>query len=190
MPFLFSRRSRQNSRSRISPSLDQGAIRHPMQTRRRPVTPPPPRNRWFTRRRRAIVPVNDDDVFGVDPIPLVAPIEVVRQNSSNKSDRKYPSVKEINVDSMPTTDVASEMPGRFAEVVDVDGRDCCLPGFFGSNCRICPESLQPQQEIPRLMHHQKREEFGGYKRKTKTKTKNSKKLKKRHHKKTIKRNAK
>jgi len=40
------------------------------------------------------------------------------------------------------------------------------------------------------MHHQKREEFGGYKRKTKTKTKNSKKLKKKHYRKSIKRNAK
>jgi hypothetical protein len=131
----------------------------------------------------------DDDIFSapeVEPIPVAMP----RQNSveSNKSGREYPAVIPVDLSEFPETDVATEMPYDVAEVVGVDGRDCCLPGRYAQNCRICPEIMQPLRERPRLMRNPsavepEHKEKGGRKRKTLRKGR-KKQLKKRHYKKS------
>ena len=164
-----------------------------MFTRRR--RPEQVRNRspWFTRRRREnrIVPLADEDIFSapdVEPISVAMP----RQNTgdSNRSGREYPAVIPVDLNELPETDVASEMPYDVAEVVGVDGRDCCLPGRYAQDCRICPERMQPSRDTPILVRNPsavlpEKVELGGRKRKRKTVRKGRKKqLKKRHYKKS------
>jgi hypothetical protein len=184
--------------------IERAAIRRPptppanasrIFTRRR--RPQQPRNRinWFTRRRRddRVVPIADDDIFSapeVEPIPVAMP----RQNSgdSNKSGREYPDVIPVDLRDFPETDVASEMPYDVAEIVGIDGRDCCIPGRYAQNCRICPEIMQPRRDRPILMQsinpsavEPEQKEMGGRKIKRKTLRRGRKKqLKKRHYKKT------
>jgi len=200
MQSLFSRTPSSGS---INPAprdrefIERAAVRRPptppanvnrLFTRRR--RPQQPRNSWFTRRREnRIVPMADDDIFSapeVEPIPVAMP----RQNSveSNKSGREYPAVIPVDLSEFPETDVATEMPYDVAEVVGVDGRDCCLPGRYAQNCRICPEIMQPLRERPRLMRNPsavepEHKEKGGRKRKTLRKGR-KKQLKKRHYKKS------
>jgi len=173
---------------------------------RRPPTPPANVSRLFTRRRRPhqarqgwftrrrenrIVPMADEDIFSA---PEVEPISVAmpRQNSveSNKSGREYPAVIPVDLSEFPETDVASEMPYDVAEVVGIDGRDCCLPGRYAQDCRVCPERLQLPRERPMLMRNPsavepEHKESGGRKRKRKTVRRGRKRqLKKRHYKKS------
>ena len=159
-------------------------------TRRRRPQQPRNRNNWFTRRRQEnrIVPMADDDIFSapeVEPIPVAMP----RQNSgeSNKSASEYPVVIPVDLSEFPETDVATEMPYDVVEVVGQDGRDCCLPGRYMQNCRICPDRMQAPRERAALMRNPsavepEHKEMGGKKRKRKTLRK--KQLKKRHYKKS------
>ena len=115
-------------------------------TRRR--RPQQARQGWFTRRSREnrIVPLADEDIFSA---PEVEPISVAipRQNSngSNKSGREYPAVIPVDLNEFPETDIASEMPYGVADVVGIDGRDCCIPGRYAQDCRICSERMQPPE---------------------------------------------
>ena len=82
------------------------------------------------------------------------------------------------------------MPYGVADVVGIDGRDCCIPGRYAQDCRICPERIQPPRERPILMRNPsavepEQKESGGRKRKRKTVRRGRKKqLKKRHYKKS------
>jgi len=202
MQSLFSRAP---SSSSINPAprdrefIERAAVRRPpsppenigrLFTRRR--RPQQPRQDWFTRRRRdkIIVPIADDDIFSapdVDPVPVAMP----RQNSG-ESGREYPDVQQVDLSEFPETDVVSEMPHDVAEVVGIDGRDCCLPGRYAQNCRICPERMQPVREQPMFIRttnpsavEPEHKEMGGKKRKRKTLRRGRKKqLKKRHYRKT------
>lgn len=205
---LFSRTQSNASLNPVDPVaerdrqfIQRAAVRRPptppanasrLFTRRR--RPQQPRNRinWFTRRREdRIVPIiSDNDIFNA---PEVEPISVAmpRQNSSesNKSGREYPAVSQVDLSEIPETDVASEMPYDVAEVVGMDGRDCCIPGRYAQNCRICPEIMQPRSDRPTLMRNpssvqpeHEYKEMGGRKRKRKT-MRNKRQLKKRHYKK-------
>jgi len=205
MQSLFSRAP---SSSSINPAprdrefIERAVVRRPptppasvsrLFTRRR--RPQQPGQSWFTRRRREnrIVPMADDDIFSapeVEPVPVAMP----RQNSgeSNKSGREYPDVIPVDLNDFPETDIVSEMPHNVAEVVGVDGRDCCLPGRYMQNCRICPERMQPIRDRPIFMRttnpsavEPEQKEMGGRKRKRKTLRRGRKKqLKKRHYRKT------
>jgi len=196
--------SRSTSSSSINPvSRDREFIERA--SARRPPTPPANASQLFTRRRRPqqyrrmwftrrmrdnrIAPMAHD-IFSaseVEPVPVAMP----RQNSGD-SGRKYPDVTQVDLNDFPETDVVSAMPHDVAEVVGVDGRDCCLPGRYMQNCRICPERMQPLRE--RAVFLQSRnpsavepqlKEMGGRKRNRKTLRKGHKKqLKKRHYRKT------
>jgi len=211
MQSLFSRAS---SSSSINPApaaerdrefIERAVVRRPptppanarqLFTRRR--RPQQARQGWFTRRREnRIVPMADEDIFSapdVEPISVAMPRmpSIPRENSngSNKSGREYPAVIPVDLSEVPETDIASEMPYGVAEVVGIDGRDCCLPGRYAQDCRICPERMQPPRERPMLMRNPsavepEHKEMGGRKRKRKTVRKNRKKqLKKRHYRKT------
>ena len=174
----------------VRPPTPPANARHLFSRSRRPQQA---RQDWFTRRRRdnRIVPVTDEDIFSA---PEVEPISVAmpRQNSngSNKSAREYPAVSQVDLSEVPGTDIASEMPYEFAEVVGIDGRDCCIPGRYAQNCRVCPQQMQPPRERPILVDNPStveplHKEMGGRKRKKRTVRKGKKKqLKKRHYRKT------
>jgi hypothetical protein len=179
---------------------------------RRPPTPPANVSRLFTRRRRPqqarqgwftrrrenrIVPMADEDIFSapeVEPISVAMPRmpSIPRENSngSNKSGREYPAVIPVDLNEFPETDIASEMPYGVVDVVGIDGRDCCLPGRYAQDCRICPERMQPPRDRPMLMRNPsavepEQKESGGRKRKRKTVRRGRKRqLKKRHYKKS------
>jgi hypothetical protein len=175
-PFTLRRRSS----SRINPDLESRAAE--FQARARPATPPANRVRsWFTRKnRRKIVPV-EDDIYGTDQIPMASVTEMARQNSNSSRNEDYPSIKEINLDDIPVTDVASEMHVPIAEVVGDEGSSCCIPGLSSlQNCRICPERLQPPTPPPaEFLTPQK--EIGGKKRRKASKRSKKRQLKKRHY---------
>jgi hypothetical protein len=198
--------SRTQSRGSINPApaaerdrefIERAVVRRPptppanarqLFTRRR--RPQQARQGWFTRRSREnrIVPLADEDIFSA---PEVEPISVAmpRQNSngSNKSGREYPAVIPVDLNEFPETDIASEMPYGVADVVGIDGRDCCIPGRYAQDCRICPERMQPPRDRPMLMRNPsavepEQKESGGRKRKRKSSRK--KQLKKRHYRKS------
>ena len=157
-PFTLRRRSS----SRINPDLESREVE--FQTRARPATPPASRGRWFTRknRRHQIVPI-EDNIIGTDQIPL-ASVEMARQNSNSSRNEDYPSIKEINLEDIPITDIASEMHVPVVDVVGDEGSDCCIPGFSSmQNCRICPERLQPPRP-PQVENLTRQKEIGGRKR--------------------------
>lgn len=172
-PFTLRRRSS----SRINPVLESREVE--FQVRARPATP---RGRWFTRknRRQQIVPL-DEGIIGTDQIPM-ASVEIGRQNSNSSRNEDYPSIKEINLEDVPLTDVASEMHVPVADVVGNEGSDCCIPGFSSmQNCRICPERLQPPRGR-QAENVTRRNEKGGKKRRKTNKRKKkhySRQLKKR-----------
>jgi len=175
-PFTLRRRSS----SRINPVLESREVE--FQVRARPQTPPANRRSWFTRknRRHQIVPL-DEDIIGTDQIPM-ASVEIARQNSNSSRNEDYPSIKEINLEEVPLTDVASEMHLPVADVVGNEGSDCCIPGLFSSmqNCRICPERLQPPRG-QQAENVTRRNEKGGKKRRKTSKRKKRHQLKKRHY---------
>jgi hypothetical protein len=174
----------------VRPPTPPANARHLFSRRRRPQQA---RQGWFTRRRREnrIVPIADEDIFSA---PEVEPISVAmpRQNSneSNKSTKEYPAVIPVDLSEFPETDIASEMPYGVADVVGVDGRDCCIPGRYAQDCRVCPERMQAPRERPMLIRNPsavepEQKEMGGKKRKRKTLRKGRKRqLKKRHYRKT------
>jgi hypothetical protein len=175
-PFTLRRRSS----SQINPDLESREVQFQVRNR-----PPTPRGSWFTRknRRRQIVPVFDDNIVGTEQIPM-ASVEISRQNSNSSRNEDYPSIKEINLDEVPVTDVVSPADFRSAEVVGNEGSDCCIPGFSSiQNCRICPERLQPERPRPGE-NVTRRNEKGGRKRKRtsrRTKRRRQRQLKKRHY---------
>jgi hypothetical protein len=201
--------SRTQSRGSINPApaaerdrefIERALVRRPptppanarqLFTRRR--RPQQARQGWFTRRSREnrIVPIADEDIFSAPEVESI-PVAMPRQNSykSNKSSREYPSVSQVDLTEIPETDIASEMPYEFAEVVGIDGRDCCIPDRYVQNCRVCPQQMQPPRERPILVDNPsavepEQKEMGGRKRKRKTLRKgHKKKLKKRHYRKT------
>lgn len=212
MQSLFSRSSSSGS---INPAPVAGRDREFIERSvvRRPPTPPANASRIFTRRRRPqqarqgwftrrsrenrIVPIADEDIFSapdIEPISVAMPRmpSIPRENSngSNKSGREYPAVIPVDLSEFPETDIASEMPYGVAEVVGVDGRDCCLPGRYAQDCRICPQQMQPPRERAMLMRNPsavepEHKEMGGRKRKRKPVRKSRKKqLKKRHYRKS------
>jgi hypothetical protein len=171
---------------------------------RRPPTPPANASRLFTRRRRPqqsrsswftrrraerVFPTVEDDIFSAPEVETI-PVAMPRQNSteSNKSVREYPDVNPVDLRGIPQADVVSEIQQNVAEVVGINGRDCCIPGRYAQNCRICPEMMQPIN-IPSLMRTRnpsavepEQKDVGGKKRKRKTVRKNQ--LKKKHSRKT------
>ena len=173
---------------------------------RRPPTPPAnaislvtrrrrsqrPRNSWITRRRMdRVVPMAEDDIFSAQEVEPI-PVAMLRQNSteSNKSGREYPDVNPVDLSGLPETDLVSEMPYNVAEVVGIDGRDCCMPGRYAQNCRICPQQMQPVNR-PTLMRTRnpsfvepEQKDVGGKRRKRHRKTLRKNQLKKRHYRKT------
>ena len=173
-PFTLRRRSS----SRINP-LDVESRAAEFQVRARPSTP---RGRWFTRkiRRERIVPV-DDEIYGTEQIPMASVTEMARQNSNSSRNEDYPSIKELNLDEVPVTDIVSPAEFRSVEVVGNEGSDCCIPGFSSmQNCRICPEHLQPEAPRPEEnVTHQKG--IGGKKRKRTSRRAKKRQLKKRHY---------
>lgn len=177
MPNLFTLRRR--SSSRINPDLESREVQFQVRNR-----PPTPRGSLFTRknRRRQIVPVDDDNIVGTEQIPM-ASVEISRQNSNSSRTGDYPSIKEINLEELPITDVVSPADFRSAEVVGNEGSDCCIPGFSSmQNCRICPERLQPPRG-QQAENVTSRTEKGGRKRKRSTRRgkKRPRQLKKRHY---------
>ena len=178
MPNSFTLRRR--SSSRINPDLESREVQFQVRNR-----PPTPRGSWFTRknRRRQIVPVVDDEIYGTDQVPM-ASVEIARQNSISSRNGDYPSIKEINLEEVPITDIASETRVPIADVVGNEGSDCCVPGLSSmQNCRICPERLQPERPRPGE-NVTSRTEKGGRKRKRstrRTKRRRQRQLKKRHY---------
>jgi len=175
-PFTLRRRSS----SRINPDLESREVQ--FQARARPSTPRGRRGSWFTRKNRRLVVPIDEDIIGTDQIPM-ASVEIARQNSNSSRNGDYPSIKEINLEEVPLTDVASEMHFRMADVVGNEGSDCCIPGLSSmQNCRICPERLQPERPRP-AENARRQKEIGGRKRKrsTRRKKKHQRQLKKRHY---------
>jgi hypothetical protein len=174
-PFTLRRRSS----SRINPDLESREVQ--FQARARPSTPRGRRGSWFTRKnkRERIVPM-DDEIYGTEQIPMVS-VEMARQNSNSSRNEDYPSIKTINLDEVPVTDIVSPAEFRSVEVVGNEGRACCIPGFSSmQNCRICPERLQP--EAPRPAENvTRRNEKGGKKRRKTSKRKKRHQLKKRHY---------
>jgi len=169
---------RRSSSSRINPDLE--SREHQFQVRNRPPTP---RGSWFTRknRRRQIVPVVDDEIYGTDQVPM-ASVEIARQNSISSRNGDYPSIKEINLEEVPITDIASETRVPIADVVGNEGSDCCVPGLSSmQNCRICPERLQPERLRPAENVTQKERGGKKCKRSTRRGKKRPRQLKKRHY---------
>lgn len=176
MPAPFTLRRR--SSSRITPHLESREVE--FQVRARPSTPRDRTRSWFTRKNRKhqIVPL-DEGIIGTDQIPM-ASVELSRQNSNSSRNGDYPSIKEINLEELPITDVASEMRIPIADVVGSEGSDCCIPGFSSmQNCRICPERLQPR--VRRAENLSRQKEIGGRKRRKSTKRSKKRQLKKRHY---------
>ena len=176
-PFTLRRRSS----SRINPDLESREVQFQVRNR-----PPTPRGSWFTRknRTRQIVPAVDDNIVGTEQIPMAA-VELSRQNSNSSRNGDYPSIKEINLEELPISDVVSPADFRSAEVVGNEGSDCCIPGFSSmQNCRICPERLQPPRG-QQAENVTSRTEKGGRKRKRSTrrgkKRQRQRQLKKRHY---------
>lgn len=134
MPW-FTRR-RRNSRNSIHP-YNQNQLRR-QDTLERPVVA---RQSEFLARAqsREIEPRrihNNDDIYSAEAeIPAQA-ISITRE-SSNESE--YPTATTINTVS---TDIVSPLDTPVVEVVGQAGHDCCLPGIFSSNCRICPQTPQ------------------------------------------------
>jgi hypothetical protein len=212
MNAAFSRTPTRNSINPGQNNIEDRRVEFIARATRRPPTPPAsvyqgftrrrraqqPRSSWFTRRRQVdrIVPtVEDDEEEHIFSAPEVEPIAVAmpRQNSgeSNKSGREYPLVNPVDLSEVPETDFASEMPHEVAEVVGQDGRDCCIPGRYAQECRICPEVMQPRRERAVLVQttnpsvvQPEKSSLGGKRRKRKRRTFRKKQLKKRHYKKS------
>jgi hypothetical protein len=139
MPW-FTRR-RRNSRNSIHPYNENQLGRQ--DTLERPVVAR--QTEFLTRAQpREIEPRrnhDNDDIFSAEAeIPAQA-ISITRE-SSNESD--YPTATTINSAS---TDIVSPLDTPVVEVVGQAGHDCCLPGIFSSNCRICPQT-------PRIAHQE------------------------------------
>ena len=170
---------RRRSSSRINPS-DVESRAAEFQVRARPMNE---RGKWFTRKNRKhkIVPIENDEIYGTEQIPMAPVVGISRQNSNSSKNVEYPSIKEINLAEVPVTDIVSPAEFRTVEVVGDEGSDCCIPGMSSmQNCRICPEQPEAQLSVENVTR--KNKEGGRKKRKSTRRGKKQKRqLKKRHY---------